>query len=84
MVDDGGASLISTDGMVTIQIVGVSASVIFPYTIRSRKSSGSGSPWWSRKKDVKWLCVCFQLHVKNTSLRDNTDYTFTVISNEAV
>jgi len=26
----------------------------------------------------------FQLHIKNTSFHDNTDYTFTVLSNKAV
>ena len=34
MGDDGGGSLISLDGMAPSQLVGASASVIFPYTIK--------------------------------------------------
>jgi len=30
-----------------------------------------------------YFITCFQLHSKNTRFRDNTDYTFAVISNEA-
>jgi len=31
-----------------------------------------------------YFITCYQLFVQNTSFRDNTDYTFTVVSNEAV
>jgi len=37
----------------------------------------------SRKDHILFI-TCFQLHVKNTSFRNNMDYVFTVISNEAV
>ena len=42
----GGKSLISPDGVAPIRMVGVSASVIFPCTIKVQKkiSSGTGSP----------------------------------------
>ena len=36
-VDDGGGGTDSPDGMASRQIVGVSASVIFPCTIKSRR-----------------------------------------------
>jgi len=35
--DDGGGSLISPDGVLPSQMVGVSATVIFPCTIKSRR-----------------------------------------------
>ena len=37
MGGDGGGSLISLDGVVLNRIVGVSASVIFPCTMKSRR-----------------------------------------------
>ena len=37
MGDDGGESLISPDGVAPSWIVGVSASVIFPCTMKSRR-----------------------------------------------
>ena len=43
--DEGGRSLISPDGVAPRQIVGVSASDIFPCTIQMKISSGTGSPW---------------------------------------
>jgi len=44
MGEDGGGLLISLDGVVPILMVGVSASVIFPCTIKVQKiSSGTGS-----------------------------------------
>ena len=53
-----GGSLISPDGVAPSQIVGVSASVIFPCTIKSRRfllaPAHSGSP---RKRAVTWLRV---------------------------
>ena len=46
MGDEGGGSLISPDEVVPSRIVGVSASIIFPCIIKSRRrfSSGTGSP----------------------------------------
>ena len=59
--DDGGGSLISLDGVASSQIVSVSASNIFPCTIKSRRRilqvlapAHPGSP----QEAVKWLCVC--------------------------
>jgi len=56
---DGGGSLISPDGVAPSQMVGVSAFVILPCTIKSRRFllalahlSSSG------KRAIKWLCVC--------------------------
>jgi len=59
MGDDGGGALISPDGVAPSRVVGVSASVIFPCTIKSRRFllapiTHPGSP---RKRAVKWLCV---------------------------
>jgi len=57
---DGGGLLISPDGVAPSRMVGVSAFVILPCTIKSRRrfllalahldSSG--------KRAIKWLCVC--------------------------
>ena len=52
--------LISPDGVAPSRIVGVSTSVVFPCTTKSRRifllaPAHSGSP---RKRDVKRLCVC--------------------------
>ena len=61
MGDDGGGTLINLDGMVPSRIVSVSASVIFPCTIKFRRSfllapaHPRGSPG---KRVVKRLCVC--------------------------
>jgi len=56
----GGGSLFSPDGMASSRIVGVSASVIFTCTIKSRRRfllalADPGSPG---KRAVKWLCMC--------------------------
>jgi len=56
---DGGGSLISSDGVAPSRIVGVSASDIFPCTIKSKRRfllplAHLGSPG---KRAVKWLCV---------------------------
>jgi len=59
--NDGGGSLISPDGVAPSQMVGVSASVIFPCTIKVQKkiSSGTGSPRWSWEKGQKMaVCMC--------------------------
>jgi len=58
--DDGGGSLVSPDGVVPSRMVGVSASLIFPCTIKSRRRfllapAHPVSPW---KRAIKWLCVC--------------------------
>ena len=60
MGDDRGGSLISPNGEATSWIVGVSASVIFPCTIKSRRRfllapAHPGSPG---KRAIKRLCVC--------------------------
>jgi len=61
MGDDGGRPLISPDGVAPIRIVGVSASVIFPCTIKFQKniSSGTGSPGYSpgEKAVKRFVCV---------------------------
>ena len=41
--DDGGGSLISLDGVTPSQMVGVSASVTFPCTIKVQKKTSSGT-----------------------------------------
>ena len=46
MGDDGGGLLISPDGEASCRMVSVSASVIFPYSIKVQN------------KAVKWLCLC--------------------------
>ena len=56
----GGKSLISPDGVAPIRMVGVSASVIFPCTIKVQKKirlapAHPGSPG---KRAVKRLCAC--------------------------
>jgi len=51
-------ALVSPDGVVSSQMGGLSSSVIFPLLHKVQKfSSGTGSPGWSRKRAVKWLCV---------------------------
>ena len=53
MGDGGGGPLISSDGAAPSQMVSVSASVIFPCTIKFQKISfGTGLCGWSRKKGV--------------------------------
>jgi len=59
MGDYGGGLLISPDGVAPSRIVGVSASVIFPYTIKSRRFLlAPAHPGSSGKGAVKRLCVC--------------------------
>jgi len=60
MGDEGGGSLISPDGVVPSRMVSVSASDIFPCTIKSGRRflpapAHTGSPG---KRAVKRLCVC--------------------------
>jgi len=64
MGDEGGGSLISLDGVAPSWIVSLSASDIFPCTIKFRRRfllapAHPGSP---RKRAVKWLCVCVDVH----------------------
>jgi len=50
--------LLSLDGVVPSQMVGVSASVNLPLHHKAQKfSSGTGSPRWSRKKGCKMVVV---------------------------
>ena len=58
--------MISPDGVAPSRMVGVSASVIFPCTIKVQKfSSGTGSPGWSREKGRKMVvCVCKGVNVR--------------------
>jgi len=53
-------SLISLDGVVPSRIVGVSSSIIFPCTIKSRRRFLLAPAYMdsSGKRTVKWLCVC--------------------------
>jgi len=56
--DDGGGPLISPDGMVPSRKVGVSASVIFPCTIKSRSFLLlPAQPDKPGKRAIKGLCV---------------------------
>jgi len=49
----------SPDGVAPSWLVSVSASVNLPLHHKVQKfSSGTGSPGWSQKRAVKWLCVC--------------------------
>jgi len=51
-------ALISPDGVASIRMVGVSASVNLPLHHKVQKfSSGTGSPGWSRKKGCKMVVV---------------------------
>jgi len=48
--------VVSPDGVVPSWMVGVSASVNLPLHRKVQKfSSGTGSPWWSRKRAVERL-----------------------------
>ena len=60
MGDDGGGAMIRTDGMAPSQIVSVSASVIFPCTLESKRRflPALADLRGPRKRAVKWLCVC--------------------------
>jgi len=52
-------ALVSLDGVVASQMVGVSASVNLPMHHKVQKfSSDTGSPGWSRKKGRKMAVVC--------------------------
>jgi len=71
MGDDGRGSLISPGGVAPSWMAGVSASVVFPCTIKVQKkiSSGTGSPRCSQKKSaVKRLCVVYVMKFVNMKL----------------
>jgi len=52
--------MVSPDGVVPSQMVGVSASVNLPLHHKVQKfSSGTGSPGWSSKKGHKMVVVCW-------------------------
>jgi len=53
-------ALLSPDGVVPSWMASVSASVSLPSTINPKRSSGTGSPGWSRKKDHKTV-YCGQM-----------------------
>ena len=58
MGDEGGGSLISLDGVAPSRIVGVSASDVFPCTIKSRRFLPTPAhPGGPGKRAVKRLCV---------------------------
>jgi len=71
MMIDGGGSLMSPDGMAVSRIVCVSASVIFPCTIKSKRfllvPTHPGSPG---KRAVKWLCVLLLWYLSNNCWLD--------------
>jgi len=60
MGNEVGGSLISLDGVVPSRIVGMSASDIFPCTIKSRRRFllAPAHPDSPGKRAIKWLCVC--------------------------
>jgi len=59
--------MISPDGVVPIRTVGVSVSVIFPCTIKSRRFLLAPAHPKSRKKGHKIVvCVCVCVHVLGT------------------
>jgi len=59
MMDEGGGSLISPDGVALSRIVDVSASDISPCTIKSRSFLlAPAHPGRPGKRAVKRLCVC--------------------------
>ena len=90
MGDDGDGSLISPDGVAPRQMVSVSASVIFPCTMKSRRfSSGTGSPGWSRKKGhetVVYVCVClliqFSIGIGELCKGSNVAFVSSVVNEE--
>jgi len=71
MGDDGGGSLISLDGVASSRTVFVSASIMFPCTIKSRRFLllAPAHPCSPRKRAIKRLCVCYCL------LPSSTDWT---------
>jgi len=75
---DGGGSLISPDRVVPSRVIGVSASVIFPCTIKSKRrfllaAANPGSP---RKRAIKRLCVFASLCLH---FLPNLHYRYTTI-----
>jgi len=59
-------ALVSPDGVVTSQMVGVSSSVNLPLHHKVQKfSSGTGSSGWSRKKGRKTVVVVYGSNTKH-------------------
>ena len=60
MGGDGGGSLISPDGVAPSQMVGVSTAVIFPCTMKSRRSFllSPAHPGCPGKRAITRLYVC--------------------------
>jgi len=77
--DDGGGSLISLDGVAPCWMVGVSASVIFPSTIKFRRfllvPAHPGSPG---KRAITRLCVCTNMYhsTVNHIIKWNVSWNF--------
>jgi len=61
MGGQGGGSLISLDGVAPSWIVGVSASDISLYTIKSRSLLAPAHPGSPLKMAIKWMHVCIVL-----------------------
>jgi len=55
-------ALVSPDGVAPSRMVGVSASVIFPCTVKSRSFLATAHPGGPRKRAVKWLWWCCSQH----------------------
>jgi len=65
--------MVSPDGVVPSQMVGVSASVNLPLHHKVQKfSSGTGSPEWSRKKDCKTVVSSSSSSSSSSSLPHQT------------
>ena len=63
-------ALVSLDGVVPSQVVGVSASVNLPLHHKVQKfSSGTGSPGWSRKKGRKMVVVVSDMNDGGSALK---------------
>jgi len=64
-------ALVSLDGVVPSQMVGVSASVNLPLRHKVQKfSSGTGSPGWSGKRAVKQLWWLFIIVLNGTDVEE--------------
>ena len=78
--DDGCGSLISTGGMAPSRMVDVSPSVIFPCTMKSRRSLfllSPAHPVCLRKGAVKrFLCVCMKFTSKTAAKLANMVHAY--------
>ena len=75
-------ALVSPDGVMPSRMVGVSASVNLPLHHKVQKfSSGTGSPWWFRKKGRKMVVVwCGGVQLLKKSIYSNQDATSESVS----